>query len=138
MMIAAATTHVTNIELVMANLPICTNSAGFNDTAGSVSAAIVGLTKATPKSSVKIGNKKQRLRILKCIAVASIGDAGTPRSSAFIPQSRGYGEQADPGYNSNAHTKARFARMTNEIVRGRSLFYRDSFGKRRIEFRGPF
>ena len=49
--------------------------------------------------------------------------------SPFVPQSRGYSGHTDPGYNLNAHTRARFARMTNKILGTSSLFRRQSLGK---------
>jgi hypothetical protein len=48
------------------------------------------------------------LRIFVSTAVASIGDAWPARSSAFISKA-GLWRKGRPGYNLDAHIKARFA-----------------------------
>jgi hypothetical protein len=48
------------------------------------------------EANAKIDISKQRLRILYATAVAGIGDADLPTSSASIPTFRVYGKNAAP------------------------------------------
>jgi hypothetical protein len=69
-------------------------------------------------ANARIDISKQRLRIFISTVVANIGDAGALVSSALAD----YRGQAASSYNSNAHTKARFAWMTNKIL-GLELYF---------------
>src|SRR5437660_240318 len=115
MMMPAATIQVTSIEFVIPKPPNWTSICGFSETPScsgwvyGFSAASVDVARANPQSNITTAKRKQRLRIFVSTAVAGIGDASLPRSSASVPHSRDYNEQADPGCNLNAHTKARFA-----------------------------
>src|SRR5260370_41336702 len=72
---------------------------------------------------VRLSNKIQRVRFFVPPFIPRIGDASLPRSSAFVPHSRGYGGKAAPATTRTRIRKRVLRRLTNKIL-GRELISR--------------
>src|SRR5581483_2018803 len=126
MITAAATNQVTSMELVTENFPMWNNSAGFSGTAGSASAAAADVAATNPLATISTNTKKQRFRIFKAqVEPASASPARRSDPPLQMPRREGRLQlQLD------AHTKARFARLTNKIL-SPFLFDRQTLGEAR-------